>query len=80
VNPQFQNALRFSEGLAPVCLGGKWGYISAEGNLAINPQYEEAGLFAGGLAHVRAIGKYGLIDKEGKYVWSQETPVPKEDE
>jgi hypothetical protein len=37
-------------------------------------------LFAGGLAHVRAIGKYGLIDKEGKYVWSQETPVPKEDE
>ena len=32
-----------SEGLAPVCLDGQWGYVDEAGKLAISPRYESAG-------------------------------------
>jgi hypothetical protein len=29
IAPQFEDAFRFTEGLAPVKTGGKWGYVSS---------------------------------------------------
>ena len=32
----------FADGLAPVKIGDKWGYMNHEGTLVISPQYKEA--------------------------------------
>lgn len=68
IQPQFEAALPFSEGLAVACLSReKCGYIDETGKFAINPQFEYAGRFSEGLAAVAGGGKIGYIDKTGKY-------------
>lgn len=60
INPQFDGAGDFSEGLARVCIGGsyppccggKWGYIDRTGKILINPQFDYAEDFSEGLAVV----------------------------
>ena len=66
---QFDRAGEFSEGLAPVGFGGRYGYIDRRGRIAINPQFDQAGDFAHGLAPVWLGNRQGYIDKNGKYVW-----------
>ena len=39
VQPQFEGARDFSEGLAAVLLNGKWGFIGPSGKLVIVPEY-----------------------------------------
>lgn len=55
--------------------GHRWGYIDAQGQLAITPQYEDARPFHQGLAAVRENGLWGYIDKRGQWVlapqWAQ---------
>lgn len=58
----------FSEGLAPVKKGGKWGYIDANGQFVIQPQFEDAKSFSEGLAGVMIKEKWGYINREGKLV------------
>jgi hypothetical protein len=45
INPQFDRAENFVDGLAPVRIGdektGKWGFIDKQGKLVINPQFDE---------------------------------------
>ena len=66
INPQFDYADDFENGLALVGVGNKFGYIDTTGRYVINPQYQEASRFAEGFARV-AIGdndtgiKYGYI-------------------
>ena len=38
IPPQFQDAGRFEDGLAPVLAGNTWGYIDKDGKLDIAPQ------------------------------------------
>jgi len=70
-----EGAGRFSAGLAPVSLHGKWGYIDVNGNLAIQPKFDYALPYSGGLARVNIGGpgsgdsKWGYIDETGEYVW-----------
>lgn len=63
INPQFEVAQEFSEGLAAVCVGDcdvsrkghgsrKYGFIDESGKMVINPQFDEAFQFAGGFAPV----------------------------
>ena len=73
IQPQFDQVKGFSEGLAAVRLGDKWGYIDKTGKLVILPQFYLASEFSEGLAGVyydkvgnRLIG--GHIDKTGKIV------------
>lgn len=57
INPQFQNATVFRDGLALVQTSGenpKWGFINEEGKYIINAQYKEATVFSDGLAWVVA--------------------------
>jgi len=67
INPQFDDARGFSEGLAPVRLAEQWGYIDEAGKYVINPQFQDAREFSDGLARVRLGDEWGYIDKEGKY-------------
>ncbi|MCL4465053.1 MAG: WG repeat-containing protein, partial [Chloroflexi bacterium] len=79
-NRVFERAGDFSEGLAPVQIDGKWGFIDASGTMVIKPNFEQHQSFsleqyllgdAGfheGLAPVALNGKVGYIDKAGKFV------------
>lgn len=75
VQPQFLGSFsdlldgdRFSENLAPLPTGSKWGYIGPTGTYVINPQFDWAGPFHDGLAPVRVDGRVGFVDRTGKYV------------
>ena len=62
----WDNLVRFNEGMAPVCLDSKWGYVNEKGVLTIGLEYSQVGKFVGGLACVGKGGKYGYIDKSGR--------------
>ena len=61
INPQFDKAESFSEGLAAVRIGGKEGFIDKTGHYVINPQFDSANSFSDGLAAVRVGDKWGFI-------------------
>ena len=42
IEPQYEDAYSFSEGLACVKIEDKWGYIDKAGKFVINPQYDDA--------------------------------------
>ncbi|MEJ8545778.1 WG repeat-containing protein [Brevibacillus borstelensis] len=65
ISYQFDHATSFSEGLAVVKKGGKFGYINTEGSLVIGYQYEYATPFQNGVATVKQNGKLIKIDKTG---------------
>lgn len=55
----------YSEGLAPVRIGGKWGYADSAGAVTIEPVYDYCGAFSNGCAVVRNGACYGVIDSYG---------------
>ena len=60
----------FSEGLAPVRVGKKWGYIDKTGRMMIAPKFETAEPFSDGLARISQGELFGYIDKSGSVVIS----------
>ena len=62
------NVEPFSDGLAPIEIDWKYGYINHEGKVVIPPRFDFAGPFVDGLAIVETNDKWGLIDKGGNYV------------
>jgi hypothetical protein len=72
IEPQFDGAESFSEGLAAVKVGGvngnggKYGYIDRMGKFAIALQFDEAASFSEGLAAVKVGNKWGYIGKSLK--------------
>lgn len=75
IEPRFEYAEEFSEGLAAIKLDGKWGFIDATGKIVIEPQYSAAHRFSEGLARVQVggdkygyYGKWGFIDHTGRLV------------
>jgi len=58
----------FSEGLAAVTLGDKWGYVDKDGRMVIATLFDDARDFAAGLAAVKLDKKWGFIDKSGKVI------------
>lgn len=62
---KYDDALTFGEGLAPVELYGRWGFIDKNGTMVIPAQYDGAWWFSGGLAGVKINGRFGFIDKYG---------------
>ncbi len=67
----------FSEGLAPVMIGEKCGFIDYTGKIIINPQFLTAYTFEGGLAAVFTESGMAWIDKEGNYIWREIKESPK---
>ncbi|NEW09107.1 hypothetical protein GK047_24330 [Paenibacillus sp. SYP-B3998] len=74
IQPQFEGAGNFSEGLAAVQVKGSWGYIDPKGNTVITPQYDSASEFSNDNAIVSKKDKngvkFGYINKRGKAVGS----------
>jgi hypothetical protein len=81
INPIYEDAGNFSEGLAAVCAGAgcylgtnnkgkekKWGFIDRQGNTVIPPQFASASEFHEGFASVSVGGKGGYIDKNGRFI------------
>ena len=68
IEPQFEFANDFCDGLARVKIDEKWGYIDKSGKFVIEPQFEFADDFSEGLAIVTINDEYGFIDKSGKFV------------
>ena len=66
IEPQFDDAEVFGEGLARVKAGGVWGYIDETGAYVIQPVYEEAQGFSDGMAAVKYNGKWGYIKNPQK--------------
>ena len=76
IQPQFDWANSFSEGLAAVQTSDKqWGYIDKSGAFMIPPQFHRAKEFSEGLAAVEVerkpgswVFKFGYIDQTGHLV------------
>jgi len=72
IEPKYDLACFFNEGLAAVVVNKKIGFIDKEGNEVIPPKYERGDVrtlfFIEGLALVKINGKYGFIDKSDKEV------------
>lgn len=71
IEPVFEKAYHFTDGLAAVQKEGLWGFIDTSGRIVIEPQFISVGLFSDGLATFRQkrySDKEGYIDKTGKVV------------
>ncbi len=58
----------FREGLSAVRIGGKFGFINENGDLAIQPTFAFGGYFSDGMARLTDNLQNGYIDKTGKLV------------
>lgn len=68
IQPKYQFAENFSDGLAAVDNGRNWGYIDKNGQMVIPPEFDSADPFSEGLAAIELNNKYGYIDSTGKIV------------
>jgi hypothetical protein len=69
IEPVYEYALSFSEGLACVSVDGKYGYLDKTGNLAISCRFIHALAFSEGLAAVAVEeDAWGYIDHTGQMV------------
>lgn len=57
IKPQFQLIHNFSEGLAPVSINNKWGYIDKTGKMVIKPQFVGVGDFYCNSFHTSLYGR-----------------------
>jgi len=79
INPQFERAHLFRDGLALVKTSGKdgkWGYIDKKGKYIIAPTYDYAQDFGDGVAWVQMENQPPmLIDKNGKMVLQMDSLI-----
>jgi len=62
IEPQYEAADSFSQGLAPVCIGMEWGYINEKNELVITAEYSEARSFYKGVAPVKIGNSWTVIE------------------
>jgi len=55
----------FNDGLIPVKIGEKWGYLSNTGKVAIQAKYDEASDFDGGFGVVKSGANYWVVNTNG---------------
>ncbi|MCC6778792.1 MAG: WG repeat-containing protein [Hyphomicrobiales bacterium] len=68
IPPRFEQAMRFSEGLAAVRIDGRFGYIDPRGEIVISPRFDLAGEFHLGLAEVVVARSSGIVSRSGRMV------------
>jgi len=66
----YRSVSNFTEGLAAVCKGEKWGYIDLNNQMVIDFQFDYARSFNHGRAIVQQGDRYGVINKKGEFVIS----------
>jgi len=67
---KLEKARAFSEGLAAVKAGGKWGFVDREGRVLIACQYDEVSSFKEGLCAARIKNKWGYLEPTGNWAIS----------
>lgn len=71
INPQFENAHPFFNGLARVVSDGKVGYIDSDGKYLVQPQFQDGSDFSEGYAFVVTDNSYPIcINTKGKEVFT----------
>ena len=65
---QLTEAKAFGNGLAPVKVGERWGYIDLSGRMVIPAQYDEALSFFADLGAVKVGELWGYINRNGQMV------------
>lgn len=65
IMPKFQKAVAFSEGIAFVYNGSKWGAIDRSGNMVLPYLYNSSGSFKNGQCRINIDGQWTLIDRKG---------------
>jgi len=70
IEPRFDNALPFSDGLAAVQVGESWGFINTHGDLVIPPTFKDAYYFREGVGLVESESGYEFIDKHARVMAS----------
>jgi hypothetical protein len=68
VEPTYDNAYPFREGLGSVRVGTMWAALDINGLIAIAPVSETALAFVEGLSDFRVRGKEGVLDRLGNVV------------
>jgi hypothetical protein len=59
IQPRFDQAAGFAEGLAAVKVGDRWGYIDQTGRIVIQPRFDYADPFVENLALIEVKDKWG---------------------
>ena len=72
IEPQFEMAGSFSEGLAGVEIDGKSGFIDKTGQIVIEPQYDVVSKFNEGVAVAVKGDEVLLIEKSGRVILSRD--------
>jgi hypothetical protein len=67
IEAQYGDVDPFSDGLAPVELRGKWGYVDKTGAVVVPIHYDIGHMLSEGLASVELSGKWGYIDTDGRF-------------
>lgn len=68
IDPLFDEAGEFKDGLALVKVDGDLGFIDTQGKTVVDVEWDELHPFSDDLARVRSGGKYGFVDRQGKVV------------
>jgi hypothetical protein len=55
----------FNDGLAPVKIGEKWGFMNTQGKIAIEAKYDKVTIMNSGFASAQREGKFFVVDKSG---------------
>jgi len=75
IEPKFEKAFEFNDGVASVRINGKWGFIDKRGQFVIEPIYDQAYRFSEGLSPVTLNERTFFIDKSGKRVNDKDFPA-----
>ena len=66
----YDDGMDFNEGMAPVCLKGKWGFIDTTGKQVIACKYDDfVDSFQNGLAMMQMGDDFGFIGIDGTEYW-----------
>ena len=68
ISDQYETVSIFTENLAAVEKGGKWGFVDCNGEIIIPLIYSDANPFSDGLALVKLAGKKGYVNTHGEIV------------
>lgn len=76
INPVYDDARSFHEGLAAVKVDNHWGYIDPNENWVFPPRFKQAGNFSEGIARVKMgsgnityYNREALINASGEVIW-----------
>ena len=72
VQPKWEDLGELVNGLAAATVGGKAGYVNADGQWVIEPKYDKCHRFIGELALVKQGESYRYIRVDGESVWESE--------